>query len=154
MTKNYSNSIWKRIQRGVDAQKGLVEGDQKNAHPQISLSVRFEKLNELFTLKRPAVLLTASNADYRGKAIPKVPLFASKRWQRWRKNFRSTKMQKQDRVQPAGKSLYIFFKIRRTPIEKSIGCDHMVCNQCQYSFCYLCGGSYYVRMSQIFLNLF
>lgn len=32
----------------------------------------------------------------------------------------------------------------RIPIEKSVGCDHMVCGKCDYSFCFVCGSSYYV----------
>lgn len=28
-------------------------------------------------------------------------------------------------------------------IEKSLGCDHMKCVQCDYEFCYICGESYY-----------
>lgn len=30
-----------------------------------------------------------------------------------------------------------------THIERSEGCPHMLCTRCDYTFCYLCGGSYY-----------
>ena len=32
----------------------------------------------------------------------------------------------------------------KSQIEKSIGCDHMTCTKCEYEFCYICLGPYYV----------
>jgi hypothetical protein len=36
------------------------------------------------------------------------------------------------------------------PIHKYIGCDHIICKECEYEFCYDCKQSYYVRTIFVF----